>query len=300
MDSIRGTGRGINRRVELSSPSTQKPIALSRLKYIDTDQLRVLMPLDANGEAIEYLPNEPVILRELSRGVAPIAHDTYVQEIDMPNASWGNLIVLAQPQDNPICKRQFARVDAVFPVSVNVPHSQERLEALATNLSAGGVLATITQGDAKSLALGIEVSVELHLPDDEMFGFPGVIRRSFTFERESGSSNSVAIQFQIADPAQQESLVRYVLTREIELRTLDIVNHEAPLQQQIELLREEVVQLREELKLAHERETQAAEARRRSDATIMQLTRLVDDRDRRIADLMRERRAPWWRFWRRG
>ncbi len=292
-------GHGINRQVEISSRSTDRPLAFTHLKYISGEQLKLLTPLDANGEVIQYAPHEVIVLRELPRGVPPISHETYVIEAGVPNSIWGSLLILAQPQDHPVRKRQFARVETVFPVSVDLINSQESVNGLVTNLGAGGVLFTVTEGNPDVLNPGLEISIELNLPDGEMFVFPGVIRRSYRIERDSRNFHVVAVEFQVDDGEQQEALVRYVLTREIELRTLDLVKEEVPLDRQLEMLREEIVQLREELKLAHEREAQAAEARRRSDAIIMQLTQQLDEQTRRAAELQRRHRVQWWKFWMR-
>ncbi|MGE5573684.1 MAG: flagellar brake protein [Bacteroidota bacterium] len=119
-------------------------------------------------------------------------------------------------------RRRFARVNVSLPARYRcLDHrARERVvphKATATNVSGGGAL-IVTWQSRPDLKVGSEVDVELELPDGKVHAKGVVVRVSTGETDEAGRVQQIAVEFKDIDERQRDTLARYVLQRQLELR----------------------------------------------------------------------------------
>jgi len=289
---------GINRRIALQSHSeiAQDEFLNSRIKYIDDTVFKILTPLDNEGNPLDIPRDSPVTVYTPNGDGEKQSHFTKVLEQETNDTTGERFLVLAQPEDDRIEKRDYVRVETTLPVSLRAEYNDTPYKGIAINLSASGIL-VLLKDENDEIPVGVKVNVDLNL-DGQFFKLDGSVTRK-TKHHEETDNYQLAIKFHIEDSSIQDDIMGYVLSRQIELKGKGLLDEvEVPLQEQINLLKEEVARLREELELAHKREAQVAESRQRADEIILQLTKQADEQTKRMSELQSWKNGHrWWKFW---
>jgi len=289
---------GINRRIELQSHSeiAQDESLNSRIKYIDDKVFKILTPLDGEGNPLDIPRGTSVTVYIPNGDAKKQSYFTKALDQETNDTTGERFLVLAQPEDGRIDKRDYVRVEVTLPVSIKVEYNDTPYKGTAINLSASGML-ILLKDENDEIPVGVRVNVDLNL-DGQFFKLDGSVTRK-SKHHEGTDNYQLAIKFHIEDASIQDDIMGYVLSRQIELKGKGLLDEvEVPLQEQIELLKEEVARLRGELELAHKRETQAAESRQMADEIILQLTKQADEQAKRMNELQRWKNGHrWWKFW---
>jgi hypothetical protein len=284
----------INRRIKVNIEGV--PEYESRIRYLDSSIAKIIPPVDEDGNSMDINKGTEVVITELTNSGENRTYRTIAQFIEPDPVTGFDMLVVAQDMENPIPMRNFARVLVDIPVKIRTEYGRQNYEGTALNISGSGMLISLGLENEGEIPKGAEVMLEFKLPEKEEFAIPAQIVRIFRMRPESNIFG-IGVSFKFTDFTLQDKIVSYVLTRQIELHELEIPEVQDPLVQQITMLKEEVARLREELRLAHQREAQLEEARRRSDAIIMQLTRQLEEQTRQLNRLRLKASRSWWKFW---
>jgi len=288
---------GINRRVELQihSEIAEGKFFNSRIKYVDDKVFKILMPLDDEGNPFDIPKGTPVTVYIPDSSAEKHGSATTVLEQESNTTTGEHLLVLAQPEDGRIEKRDYVRIETALPVSLRVEYNDNPCEGTAINLSASGIMLYL-RDENDEIPVGARVSMDLNL-DGEFFKLNGNVTRKE--EQYEGTDNhTLAIKFHIEDSIIQDDIMGYVLVKQIKLKTKNLLDEvEVVHQEQIYLLKDEVARLRRELELAYKRADEAAEAKQRGDAIIRQLTKQLEEQTTQIYELHRwQNKRQRWKF----
>ena len=284
----------INRRIKVNTEGI--PEYESRIRYLDSTIAKIIPPIDENGNTTDIKKGTEVMITELTNSGENRTYRTVAQFIEPDPVTGYDMLVVALDEENPIPMRNFARVLVDIPVGIQTDYGRQNYEGTALNISGSGILISLELEGEGEIPKGARVKLDFKLPNKGKFTIPANVIRIFRMRPESNVFG-LGVNFKFTDFSLQDKIVSYVLSRQIELHELGMPEVEDPLTQQINMLREEVARLREELRIAHQREAQLEEARRRSDAIIMQLTRQLEEQTRQLNRLRSKVSKRWWKFW---
>ncbi len=284
----------INRRIKVNIEGI--PEYESRIRYLDSTIAKIIPPIDEDGNSIAIKKGTEVMITELTNSGENRTYRTIAQFIEPDPVTGYDMLVVALDEENPIPMRNFARVLVDIPVKIQTEYGKRNYEGTALNVSGSGMLISLGLESEGEIPKGAEINLDFELSDKGRFTIPANVIRIFRMRPESNVFG-LGVNFKFTDFSLQDKIVSYVLSRQIELHELGMPEVEDPLIQQINMLREEVARLREELRIAHQREAQLEEARRRSDAIIMQLTRQLEEQTRQLNRLRSKASRRWWKFW---
>ena len=293
----------INRKIKLcmATPEGETKIDPNRIKSVDVEHLEVLAPLDVSD--LSTLVDQQIKIEEDPVGAPGQVYETMVVDHTIVAGEVEDrLLILKRPPQ--FQERRLVRVDVSFPATIKVEVQQganaqaepKSYEGLATNISASGMLVILGMPDEHDIEQGQTVTITFKLPVDEPLVFTLSTRSVRKYQLEfSELSTKYAIAFQFLDisPEVENHLVRYVLALQMELQSKDMDAASVPVYDQVNLLREELNRLQEQLRLSHDQIKRGEESRYRSDTIIIQLTKRLNEQEM----LLRRRR--WWCFWER-